>query len=73
MNRPERNRSKSVKWLKHADGVTFETSAPKPLDNEFHIAFAQKNKNADRQDVVRIRGVFDGSGGQRVRLCATAF
>lgn len=48
MNRTERNRSKSVKWLKHADGVTFETSAPKPFGNEFHIAFAQKNKNADR-------------------------
>ncbi|WP_157642737.1 hypothetical protein [Burkholderia ubonensis] len=48
MNRTERNRSKSVKWLKHADGVTFETSAPKPFGNEFHIAFAKKKKNADR-------------------------
>ncbi|UVE66691.1 hypothetical protein L2Y90_06100 [Burkholderia pyrrocinia] len=31
-----------------AKGIELEKSTPKDLDNEFHITFAQKKKNADR-------------------------
>ncbi|WP_157776353.1 hypothetical protein [Burkholderia stabilis] len=31
-----------------AKGIELEKSTPKDLNNEFHITFAQKKKNADR-------------------------